>query len=106
MDPSARLGNWCRDATYRFVFDAGCRGPRTLVPMTSSETGFPRGRIGWIVGTVVLIGGGALLGAILGNLVVGLLLGVLFSLGWLIAYESWRGNNNKGVNDTSSGIEL
>ena len=74
--------------------------------MASTETGFPRGRIGWIVGAVVLIGGGALLGLILGNLVGGLLTGLVLSLGWLIAYESWRGGNNKGVNDETNGIEL
>lgn len=57
----------------------------------TQQTGFPRGRVGWILGTVVLLGLGALFGAIMSNIWLGLVLGVVISIGWLIAYESWRG---------------
>ncbi|MEN2740567.1 hypothetical protein ABCS02_22465 [Microbacterium sp. X-17] len=66
--------------------------------MASSGTGFPRGRVAWIVGTVVLIGGGVLVGLLLGNLWTGLVLAAAVSVGWLIAYESSRGRN-VGLND-------
>lgn len=53
--------------------------------------GWPRGRVQWILGTIVLLGAGALVGLILGSLVLGLALAGLISIGWLMAYESWRG---------------
>jgi hypothetical protein len=59
--------------------------------MSESHTGFPRGRIGWIAGTVVLFGLGVLVGAILESIVLGLVIAAIISIGWLIAYESWRG---------------
>jgi hypothetical protein len=61
--------------------------------MASTDTGFPRGRVAWIVGTVVLIGGGVLVGLLLGNIWTGLVLAAAVSVGWLIAYESSRGRN-------------
>ncbi|MFE1644035.1 hypothetical protein [Microbacterium sp. P01] len=60
-------------------------------PPSRSRTGFPRGRLGWIVGTVVLFGVGALVGMALGSVWLGLFLAAIVSIGWLIAYESWRG---------------
>jgi hypothetical protein len=59
--------------------------------MSESRTGFPRGRIGWIAGTVVLLGLGVLVGAALGSIILGLFIAAIVSIGWLIAYESWRG---------------
>lgn len=59
--------------------------------MDERRTGFPRGRWGWALGTVVLLGLGALVGAILGSVWLGLFLGLIVSIGWLLAYESWRG---------------
>jgi hypothetical protein len=56
-------------------------------------TGWPRGRKQWIVGAIVLVAAGAIVGQLLGNLVVGLLIAALVSIGWLMAYESWRGRN-------------
>ncbi|NYE19100.1 hypothetical protein [Microbacterium immunditiarum] len=66
--------------------------------MSERRTGWPKGRIGWVIGTVVLLALGALVGAVLGNLVLGLAIGVVISIGWLIAYESWRGKT-PGLND-------
>lgn len=63
-----------------------------------AQTGWPRGRIGWIAGTVVLLALGILIGLILHNVWLGLLLAVIVSIGWLIAYESWRGKS-PGLDD-------
>lgn len=60
--------------------------------MSASHSGFPRGRIGWMLGTVVLLGLGVLFGLIFQNVWLGLVLGAVVSIGWLIAYESWRGH--------------
>jgi len=59
--------------------------------MDQPRTGFPRGRLGWIAGTVVLLGLGVLVGAVLGSIFLGLFIAAIISIGWLIAYESWRG---------------
>ncbi len=59
----------------------------------SEKTGWPRGRWGWLFGTVLLIGLGVLFGLILGSVLLGLFVAAIISIGWLIAYESWRGNS-------------
>lgn len=61
--------------------------------MAQSGTGWPKGRIGWIAGTVVLLALGVLVGLILQNLWLGITIAVIVSIGWVIAYESWRGRN-------------
>jgi hypothetical protein len=62
--------------------------------MTSpSGTGWPRRRLQWLLGALLILGIGAVIGAVLGNVWVGLLLGLVVALGWLIAYESWRGRH-------------
>lgn len=63
-----------------------------------TRTGWPKGRIGWIAGTVVLLALGVVVGLILHNVWLGLLLAVIISIGWLIAYESWRGRT-PGLDD-------
>ncbi|GAA3911229.1 hypothetical protein [Microbacterium invictum] len=63
-----------------------------------TQTGWPKGRIGWIAGTVVLLVLGVVIGLILHNVWLGLLLAVIISIGWLIAYESWRGRT-PGLDD-------
>ena len=73
--------------------------------MTESRTGWPRGRTNWLLGTVLVLGLGVLFGLIVGNVWLGLVLAAVISIGWLIAYESWRGRN-VGVNDDDHGIEL
>ncbi|SIT67633.1 hypothetical protein [Microbacterium sp. RU33B] len=66
--------------------------------MTTSRTGWPKGRIGWIAGTVVLLGLGVLVGLILQNVWLGLTIAAIVSIGWVIAYESWRGRT-PGLDD-------
>ena len=63
--------------------------------MTDSRTGpgWPRGRIGWIAGTALLLVVGVLFGLIMSNVWLGVVLAGAVSIGWLIAYESWRGRN-------------
>jgi hypothetical protein len=73
--------------------------------MSENRSAFPRGRVSWLVGTVVLLGLGILFGLVFGNVWLGLILGGAVAVGWLIAYESWRGRN-VGVNDDDHGIEL
>lgn len=58
-----------------------------------SERGWPKGRIGWIAGTVLLLVLGIVIGLILGSVWLGLALAAIVSIGWLMAYESWRGRN-------------
>lgn len=60
--------------------------------MARDSKGWPKGRIGWLWGTVVLLVLGVLIGLILSSVWLGVALAVLVSIGWLIAYESWRGN--------------
>jgi len=64
------------------------------------------GRLWWLLGTVVLLGGGALIGAVLGSVWVGLLLGLVLSIGWLIAYESRRGGKSGLYDRDDDGAEL
>jgi hypothetical protein len=80
---------------------------RTLYadPMSEPRTGWPRGRTHWLLGTVLVVALGVLFGLVFGNVWLGLVLAAVISIGWLIAYESWRGRNS-GVNDDSHGIEL
>lgn len=59
--------------------------------MTTSGTGWPRGRTTWIIGTIVLFAAGILVGLLLGSVWVGLLIAAVVSIGWIMAYESWRG---------------
>jgi hypothetical protein len=59
----------------------------------------------WLLGTVVLLGLGVLFGLVFGSVWLGIVLAAAVSIGWLIAYESWRGRNS-GVNDEDRGIQL
>jgi hypothetical protein len=73
--------------------------------MSEPRTGFPRGRLSWLLGTVVLVVLGVLFGLVFQNIWLGIILAAVVSIGWLIAYESWRGRN-VGVNDDDQGIQL
>lgn len=64
----------------------------------SEKTGWPRGRWGWLFGSIALLVLGAVFGQVFGSSWLGLALAVLLSIGWLIAYESWRGRN-PGLHD-------
>lgn len=56
-----------------------------------SARGWPKRRLGWIAGTVVLFVLGAVVGLVLGSIWLGLALAAIISIGWLMAYASWRG---------------
>lgn len=60
--------------------------------------GWPKGRKGWVAGTIVLLALGVVLGLVLGSILLGLTIAVIISIGWLIAYESWRGRT-PGLDD-------
>jgi hypothetical protein len=68
--------------------------------------GWPRGRVQWVIGTVVLLGVGALIGLVLGSLPLGIALAALISIGWLMAYESWRGRTPDLYDDDDDGARL
>ncbi|MDL5351526.1 hypothetical protein [Microbacterium sp. zg-YB36] len=74
--------------------------------MTDSRSGWPRGRVGWIAGTALLLVLGVLFGMIMGNLWLGLVLAGAVSVGWLIAYESWRGHNTGIYDRDDDGAQL
>ncbi len=67
-------------------------------PEPEPRTGWPRGRWGWLAGTVVLLGMGVIVGLILESVLLGLGIAIVISIGWLIAYESWRGKT-PGLHD-------
>jgi hypothetical protein len=67
--------------------------------VTESKTGWPKGRIGWIAGTVVLFALGVLIGLILRNVWLGIMIAAIVSIGWIIAYESWRGGRLGTLDD-------
>lgn len=71
--------------------------------MAQQRKTWTRGRTQWLLGTVVIFALGAWIGVVLGN--IWLALALVISIGWLIAYESWRGRN-QGVDDPDHGIEL
>lgn len=72
----------------------------------SEKTGWPRGRWGWLFGTALLIALGILLGLILGSVFLGLFIAAIISIGWLIAYESWRGRNPHLGDSDDNGARL
>lgn len=68
--------------------------------------GWPRGRVQWLMGTVVLLAAGALVGLLLDSLLLGMVLALLVSIGWLMAYESWRGRTPDLYDDDDDGARL
>ncbi|WP_345800253.1 hypothetical protein AAIB33_12345 [Microbacterium sp. AZCO] len=68
--------------------------------------GWPRGRIGWIVGTVVLLGTGAIIGLVLGSILLGLMIAAIVSIGWIMAYESSRGRTPELYDEDDDGARL
>ncbi len=71
-----------------------------------ADKGWPQGRVGWIAGTVALLGAGILVGLVLGSVWLGLTLAVIVSIGWLIAYESWRGRTPNDDDPWDNGAQL
>lgn len=71
-----------------------------------THRGWPRGRIGWLVGTLVLLAAGVVFGLILQNVWLGLLLAIIVSIGWLLAYQSWRGRTPRLDDPWDDGAQL
>ncbi len=69
-------------------------------------SGWPRGRVQWLLGTVLLLVVGAVVGLVLGSIWLGLLLAVLVSIGWFMAYESQRGHSPGLHDDDDDGARL
>jgi hypothetical protein len=74
--------------------------------MSEPRTGWPRGRFQWLFGTILIFGLGVLFGLIWGQLWIGLVLAGAVSIGWLIAYESWRGRHVGLENPDDDGAQL
>lgn len=74
--------------------------------MTQQRTGWPRGRTQWIFGTALLFALGIVIGMMLGSVWLGLAIAAVISIGWLIAFESWRGRNIGIENRDDNGAQL
>lgn len=61
--------------------------------MTTKQKGWTRGHSGWVLGTALMFTLGIVFGLIWGNVLLGVVLAAAVSIGWLIAYESWRGRS-------------
>ncbi|WP_454117425.1 hypothetical protein [Microbacterium lacticum] len=72
----------------------------------SRKTGLPRGRWGWLAGSVVLLVLGIVVGLVLGSVWLGLTLAIIVSIGWLMAYESWRGRAPHSDDPWDDGAQL
>lgn len=75
--------------------------------MAQQRKRWTRGRISWVLGSIAIFAAGIIIGLILQNVWLGVLLALIVSIGWLIAYESWRGRNvGVNSNDPDHGVEL
>ena len=68
--------------------------------------GWPRGRTQWAIGTVLLLAIGAIVGLVLGSIWLGLAIAAVVSIGWIVAYESWRGRTPDLYDDDDDGARL
>lgn len=74
--------------------------------MTETRKRWTRGHSGWAVGTVVIFAGGIVFGLIWGSVWLGIIIAAAVSIGWLIAYESWRGGSVGIENRDDDGAQL
>ncbi|MET2010613.1 hypothetical protein ABXJ56_03620 [Microbacterium chocolatum] len=74
--------------------------------MTTPRSRWTRGRSGWALGTALLFALGIMFGLIWENLLLGIVIAAAVSIGWLIAYESWRGRNVGLENRDDDGAQL
>ena len=61
--------------------------------MTTTPKRWTRGHSGWALGTALMFTLGIVFGLIWGNVLLGVVLAAAVSIGWLMAYESWRGRS-------------
>ena len=71
-----------------------------------AQKGWQRGHTGSAFGTALVFGLGILFGILWGNVWLGLVLAAAVSIGWLIAYESWRGRNVGVYDRDNNGAQL
>ncbi|MET0295871.1 MAG: hypothetical protein ABW024_00605 [Microbacterium sp.] len=74
--------------------------------MAKRRAGWQRGHTGWAFGTALMFALGILFGLVWGNVWLGILLALIVSIGWLIAYESWRGREVGIENRDDDGARL
>jgi len=89
--------------------DSGYDGPPSAPAGNDADcpsTGWPKGRLQWLIGSIVLFGVGALVGILLGSIVLGLIIAFIVSIGWLMAYESWRGKTPDLYDEDDDGARL
>ena len=89
--------------------DSGYDGPSSAPAGNGPDrpsTGWPKGRLQWLIGSIVLFGVGALVGILLGSIVLGLIIAFIVSIGWLMAYESWRGKTPDLYDEDDDGARL
>lgn len=74
--------------------------------MTTPRSRWTRGRSSWALGTALMFALGIMFGLIWENLLLGIVIAAAVSIGWLIAYESWRGRNVGLENRDDDGAQL
>jgi hypothetical protein len=77
-----------------------------LGDMTQPRNRWTRGHSGWAFGTALIFAVGIVFGMIWGQVWLGLILAAAVSMGWLIAYESWRGRSVGIENRDDDGARL
>ena len=65
--------------------------------MATKSRGWTRGHSGWAFGTALMFTLGIIFGLIWGNVLLGVVLAAAVSIGWLMAYESWRDRDDDGA---------
>ena len=74
--------------------------------MTSTRKGWTRGHTGWAFGTALIFTLGIVFGLIWNSVLLGVVLAAAVSIGWLMAYESWRGRSVGLENRDDDGAQL
>lgn len=72
----------------------------------TSDRRWTRGHSGWAFGTALVFALGILFGLVWQNVLLGVVLAAAVSIGWLMAYESWRGRSVGLENRDDDGAQL
>lgn len=73
---------------------------------STRNRGWTRGHSGWAFGTALMFTLGIIFGLIWGNVWLGIIIAAAVSIGWLMAYESWRGKNVGLENREDDGAQV
>jgi hypothetical protein len=71
-----------------------------------SGRGWPKGRVGWIAGSIIMLLVGSIVGLALGSIWIGFAIAAIVSVGWIIAYESQRGRTPDMYDPDDDGARL